>query len=338
MRIAVLGTGRGAVHGEWLADCPEFTVVSVAGRADLRAAAAVAGRHPGADAGTDPAAVLSRPGLEAVAVTCPPGDHEALVEEALRRDLLVMCEVPLAADRAGGLRLAELAHARQSRAHVAFQWRENPAVAQARSALLNGEIGELLTVTVDLRDDSHVGPSTRWPWRQRPDGGGALAELGGHAFDVLLWCTAMTTWEVESAWSHRVRDVRGGPDGPVDVGTDDVHQAELRPLGGIARARMMVSRICPERPGLDLTLTGSCGTIRVTAAADGSALLVLTTGARTVHKQTPVNAMNPYRRLADDLFTGTHTAPTFDDGLAAMNLVDAATRLAAAGTMSRTCR
>ncbi|GHH88666.1 hypothetical protein GCM10018793_69120 [Streptomyces sulfonofaciens] len=325
MDVALIGAGRGAVHAKWLSAVPGFRVAGIA-CATQAAAAGLAREHPGAQAGTDPLALIRRAGLGGVVVATPTHAHAELVTEALRRDLFVVCEVPLAADPRTALGLAELATARYSRAYTPFQWRENEALRQARAALLAGDVGELVAVDLALHDDSHVGPRTRWPWRQRRDtAGGALAELGVHAFDLLRWATGNPTWEVRSAWTHRVLDTRQGPGGPVEVDVDDLAQAELRPLGQAARGRVAVSRISPEPRRLEAVLTGSRGVIRVTAdGTDGSAVLTLTTGARSLRRQTGPQDMNPYKRLAEDIATGIDTAPTFDDGLAAVHLVHTA--------------
>ncbi|MEV5238667.1 Gfo/Idh/MocA family oxidoreductase [Streptomyces cinnamoneus] len=308
--IALIGSGRGARHAEWLAACPGFTVV---------------------EPDTDPPALIRREGLDAVVVATPTHAHAELVTEALRRDLLVVCETPLAPGAPAALKLAELAASLHGRAHVPFQWRENPALQSARSSLLHGAIGELVALDITLDDDSHAGPGTPSPWRESREsaGGGALADLGCHAFDLLLWATGVTTWEVTSAWLHRVHDSRRGPEGPVDVDVDDVAQVELVALGHPARARVMVSRVTPERRKLEFSALGTRGTLRVVAdTRDGSAVLTLTTGGRTRQEQTGPHPMNPYLRLADDLATGTVTLATFDDGLAAVNLMDAAIRRA----------
>ncbi|MEU4209501.1 Gfo/Idh/MocA family oxidoreductase [Streptomyces sp. NPDC026206] len=314
MDIALIGSGRGARHADWLAACPGFAVA-----------------QPGADALT----LIRQGGLEAVVVATPTHTHATLVTEALQREMLVVCETPLAQNAPAALKLAELAASLGSRAHVPFQWRENTALRSARTSLLQGAIGELIALDIDISDDSHAGPATPSPWREQREsaGGGALAHLGCHAFDLLLWSTGMNTWEVESAWTHRVHDTRRGPAGPVDVDVDDVAQVELRPLGHPARARVAVSRVTPGRRKLEFAALGTRGTVRVAAdTTDGSAVLTLATGARTRQELTGPDPMNPYRRLADDLATGTVTLATFDDGLAAVNLMDAALRKSTEGS------
>lgn len=313
LTAAVVGTGRGAEHLRWLADCPGVTPLTVPG-----------------DEASDR---IREGGLDVVVVASPTHTHQDLVAEALRQDLAVVCETPLAPGVPAALALTTLAAERGAQARVPFQWRTNNALGQARSALLHGEIGDLLTVDIALHDDSHLGPGTRWPWRERREtaGGGAMAELGTHALDLLSWSTGLGTWDVESAWAQRLYDSRRGPQGQVEVDVDDIAQAELRPLGSAARARVHVSRISPEGRQLYFTAVGSRGTLRVVAEAkNGSATLVLTTGARSLRATVGPHSMNPYRAPAsagaDPALTDGAGLGTFDEALAAVHLVEAAQR------------
>lgn len=340
MDIAVIGAGRGTQHSQWMAACQEFTIVGIAAQKDEAAAIELVTRHPGAEVTRDALSLIRKEGLKGVVVATPTHAHEALVAEALRRDLLVVCETPLAESASAALKLAELATSRGSRAYVPFQWRENTALQSARSIILEGSIGELVALDIEIREDSHVGPGTPAPWREQANsaGAGALADLGCHAFDLLLWATGIHTWEVASAWAHRIHDLRRGP-GPVAVDVDDVAQVELRPLGHEARARAMVSRVSPEQHELEFTALGTRGTVRVVAdTKDGSAVFTLTTGSRSLRELTGAHDMNPYRRLASDLTTGSVSLPTFDDGLAAVNLLQAARQASIDSDPMRVCR
>lgn len=327
MEIALVGTRRGSVHARWLAQCPEFSVTAVACAEDTDTAAEVVrAHHPHAEVTTDALSLIRHGRIDAVAVASPTHSHHELVSAALTRGLLVVCETPLAADRRSALELAELAHTKDARAFVAFQWRENPALRHARQAMAGGQIGELLTIGVDIHDDSHVGTFSPGHRRERRAyGGGALAELGAHAFDLVPWLTGMGFWEVASAWTHRIHDRRHTAHGAVSVDVDDVAQVELRTLDHPTRARVMVSRASATKPQLAVTALGDRGVIHVTAnAADGSGLFTLSTGTRDAQRLFGAHPMNPYRRVADDLASGAGSAPGFDDGLAALTLVDAA--------------
>ncbi|MEV6953733.1 Gfo/Idh/MocA family oxidoreductase [Streptomyces sp. NPDC051183] len=314
MDIAIVGTGRGSVHARWIAQCPEFSVTAVACAQNTEAAAEVVrAHHPDAEVTTDALSLIRDGRIDAVAIATPTHSRDELVSEALNRGLLVMCEAPLAASRQSALELAELAHARDARALVAFQLRENPALQHARQALAQGAVGELLAIDVELHDDT------------RTDGGAggdsALAGLGTHAFDLVPWLTGTGFWEVSSAWT---------PPG----GLDDIAQAELRTIGAPTRARVMVSRRSAARPQLLVTAHGERGAFHVRVnTADGSGLFTLTTGARDAQKLFGAHPMNPYRRLARDLDSGVRLVPGFDDGLAALTLADAA--LAASATERR---
>ena len=339
MDIAIVGSGRGDVHARWIAQCPEFSVTAVACSKDTAAAAEVVRTyHPHADVTTDALSLLRHGRIDAVAVTAPTHRRHALVSEALARGLLVMCDVPLAASGASALKLAEQAHAQQARALVAFHLRESAALRHARQAVAEGEVGELLAVDIDLYDDGQ-GRATRHDRRGSSDGDGALTDLGTHAFDLLPWLTGTGLWEVTSAWARRVHDTWAGHDaGPEDV--DDIAQAELRTIGCPTRARVMVARTrATQQQQLLVTAHGTRGICRVRVnTADGSGLYTLSTGARDAQRLFGADSMNPYRRLAEDLRTGVLLGPSFDDGLAALKLVDAALAASAAEGRDWPCR
>ncbi|MFF8035471.1 MULTISPECIES: Gfo/Idh/MocA family protein [unclassified Streptomyces] len=327
MNVALIGSRRGAVHARWLSATPGFTVVGIAHDGDERAAAALAAHHPGAQVTADALSLVKREDVDMVVVAVPPAAAEDVLALALRRGVRVVSEMPLAADRDTALRLTELAAAGGARACASFQWRCNEALGQARSWVLGGDVGELLAVDVTLYDDSHLGPGTRWPWRQRAGSGGALLELGTHAFDLVRWATAVPVWDVCSAWTHRVSDTRRGPRGPVRVEVDDVAQVEMRAFGRDTRARVMVSRVGPEHR-LVAVFTGSKGVLEVRAdGTDGSGVVTLRTGSRSVRRVTGPDGMNPYPRLAADTALGA--VATFDDALAALTSAHAALAVAA---------
>ncbi|MER5310702.1 Gfo/Idh/MocA family oxidoreductase [Streptomyces sp. NPDC002773] len=314
MEIAIVGTKRGSVHARWIAQCPEFSVTAVACSQDTEAATEVVRTyHPHAEVTTDALSLIRHGRIDAVAITTPTHSRHELVSEALDRGLLVMCEAPLAASRQSALELAELAYARDARTVVSFHLRENPALRHTRQALADGAIGRLLALDIDLHDDVHT----------RSAGDDVLTELGTHAFDLVPWLTRTGLWEVSSAWMPG-HDAEPGA-------VDDFAQAELRTIGHPTRARVMVSRTGGTRPQLFVTAHGSLGVIRVRVdTADGSGLFTLSTGARDAQQLFGAHSMNPYRRLVDHLDTGIRPEPGFDDGLAALALVDAA--LKAGGT------
>jgi predicted dehydrogenase len=291
--------------------------------------------HPNAEVTTDALSLIRHSQIDAVAITAPTHSRHELVSEALTRGLLVICETPLAADRRSALQLAELAHAQDARAIVAFQLRESPALQHARQVVAEGAIGEILAIDIDVHDDTHVRTGSRGRRHKRQDDGeGALIELGTHAFDLLPWLTGMGFWEVSSAWTHRIHDSwhAGRSAMPRDV--DDIAQAELRTIGYPTRARVMASRTSATQPQLLVTAHGDRGVIHVRVnTTDGSGLFGLSTGARDAQKLFGVHPMNPYRRIADDLGSGVRLLSSFDDGLAARVLVDAA--LAASGSGRR---
>ncbi|MFJ1794736.1 Cof-type HAD-IIB family hydrolase [Kitasatospora griseola] len=327
MDVALLGTRRGATHARWLVGAPDLRLTAVACAGDRESARRLAAALAPAAAVTDDA-----PGLLAaresglVVVATPTDTHDELVEAALERGLGVLCEAPLAPSAARARKLAERAADSGADAFVSFQWRENAAVRDLRDALADRRLGELLTLEIDFHDDSQAGPAAASPWRERRElaGGGALAELGTHAFDLLRFTTGIPDWAVEWGWTEQLHSQRIGAGGPVPTDVDDLAQCWLR--ASATRARVAVSRISAGHRRLELFALGSLGSARLVAdPSDGSAVLTFRGGSRTAQQTYAPATMSPYPRLAGAPGARADLA-TFEDGLAAAELVEQAVR------------
>ncbi|MGH7106046.1 MAG: Gfo/Idh/MocA family oxidoreductase, partial [Acetobacteraceae bacterium] len=133
IRIAVIGAGRiGRIHAANAAANPRCRLVAVADTV-ASAATALAARH-GAEAATDPRAVLARPDLDAVIIGTPTDTHVDLLLEAARRGKAVLCEKPVDLEiRKVDAAIAE-ANRLGARAMVAFNRRFDPSAAAVRAA------------------------------------------------------------------------------------------------------------------------------------------------------------------------------------------------------------
>ena len=127
---------------------------------------------------------------QAAIVASPASTHLALARPLVEAGIPVLIEKPLAMSQEGVAEFAALSAACGVRVAVGYNLRFLPALAQARQLLLEGAIGEVLSVRAEVgqylpdwrpASDYREGVSARAEL-----GGGALLELS-HEIDYLLW-------------------------------------------------------------------------------------------------------------------------------------------------------
>ena len=142
LSLGLIGAGRiGQLHAEHLrCRLPRANLLAVADPNE-KAARSCAERLGIPDCGTDPAALIRRPDLEAVVICSSTDTHPQLIAEAAAAGKHIFCEKPVAANLAD----IDRALAAVDRAGVLFQVgfnrRFDPNFQRARQAVASGEIG-----------------------------------------------------------------------------------------------------------------------------------------------------------------------------------------------------
>jgi predicted dehydrogenase len=152
VRIGVIGAtpARGwgtAAHLPALQALEEFevTAVSTTRLSTARATAEVFG-IPLAFANDDE--LVSHPDVDAVAITVKVPEHDRLIRTALAAGKHVFSEWPLGVDLGQAITLADLARASGVRHVVGLQGYQAPGALFVRELIENGDLGQLLTVSV----------------------------------------------------------------------------------------------------------------------------------------------------------------------------------------------
>ncbi len=157
LRVAVVGAGYFArFHHEAWARLPG---VELAGICDLDTAkAAAAAEAVGTEAHTDLTAMLNAAGADLLDIATPPETHLALVTEAARRGLAVICQKPLAPTIVEAREIVEFAEKAGVLLAVHENFRFQPWHREMRRLIDGGRLGDPHGVTFRLRPGDGQGP------------------------------------------------------------------------------------------------------------------------------------------------------------------------------------
>ncbi|RYI92077.1 MAG: Gfo/Idh/MocA family oxidoreductase, partial [Acetobacteraceae bacterium] len=365
LRLGMVGGGQGAfigaVHRIAARIDDDFQLVAGAFSSDPERARASAAEYGVAEdrayASFEEMALAEavRPdGAEAVAIVTPNHLHFAPAKTFLEAGFHVICEKPLTARLEDAVALSAIAQ-RSGRVFVlTHNYTGYPMVRQAREMVAAGELGAVRVVQVEYVQDwlteaaEHAG-SKQAEWRVDPEkagAGGALGDIGSHAFNLVSFVTGLTLDSVAADLSTFVPGRR----------LDDNDHVMLRFSGG-AKGMLWASQVAPgHENGLKLRVYGEKGGLewfqenpnqlwftpfggsqqRITrgGAGAGAAAARVTRipaghpegyleGFATLHREAAaaIRAVDGGQALPEGV-----VYPTVEDGLAAMRFIDACVR------------
>lgn len=142
------------------------------------------GRKYGLDWADTLHGVLDRPDVDAVYIASPVHVHADQVIAAAAAGKHVLCEKPLARDLAEAEAMVTACCNAGVLLREAYMLRHHGAHLAIKRKIAAGAIGTPVYASVQW---AFLYPKTENAWRQRPElgGGGALADVGCHAFDLL---------------------------------------------------------------------------------------------------------------------------------------------------------
>jgi predicted dehydrogenase len=328
---AVVGTGFGCrVHVPALRNAG-YDVVALVGQ-DTERTARRAARLNIPHACTSLRDALALPGVDAVTIATPPDTHAALAIEACAAGRHVICEKPFALDAAEAAQMFAAATAAGVTHLVGHEFRWAPDRAVAARAIHDGLIGDPATFALVQYVPLVADPAARVPhwWFDADRGGGWLGASGSHVIDqVRCWlgefASVSAALPTVSARSDAAEDTF-----VVRVTTRNGAEGVLQQTAASWSAGVS---------GLTV-VAGSEGTLEVVGdtvyvsdrdgrrALDVPPDLALPVGApsddpreRYTHLE-----LGPYTRLCEALRDPSQSAvpvPTFADGLADMQVLDA---------------
>jgi myo-inositol 2-dehydrogenase / D-chiro-inositol 1-dehydrogenase len=339
VRLGVLGCGgiARAAHLRSLARIPGGRVVALADTvaANLDAARPLA---PDARAMAEYGDVLAMPEVDAVIVALPPALHASAAIAALDQGKHVYVEKPLATSVDDAGRVLEAARRSGLIAMMGFNYRHNPLVQRARSAIGGGVVGTPVSVRTVFTTPARAIPAWK---QQRESGGGALLDLAVHHVDLIRFLlgteVAHVSADVLSTRSEHdtVTLQMGLTNGCLaqvlcSLGTIDDDRIEIHGSAG----RLTIDRYRSLR--VEVTPASASGMFGVAATRFAGEMRALPYALQKL--RSPMH--DPSFPAAISAFvhavaSRTPAAPSFDDGLRALAVVEAAEESARSGRVIR---
>lgn len=133
------------------------------------------------------AEVLADEKVDVVDICAPNKFHAPFTIEALNAGKNVYCEKPFAMNRDEIAAIGEALKSSNGIMQASYNKRFLPAFSIARAAIRSGVLGEVTSFRVEYYHSSYLNPEKPFAWRMSKavSGGGALADLGSHATDLV---------------------------------------------------------------------------------------------------------------------------------------------------------
>lgn len=297
--------------------------------------------------------LVADPRVEAVVIASPQATHRAIAEAALALGKPVFCEKPLGASLAEARAMVAAAGAAGVATMVGFNYVRTPATQFARRLLAEGAIGQITWFRGEHTEDFLADPGLPATWRTRGMANGVLGDLAPHMINCALALAgpiAGLSALVETVHAHRP-----GAGGPETVTNDDHCQIMCRFKGG-AMGHLYFSRVATGRKmGYAYELHGTKGAIRFDQEDQNAVWLYRAEGPEAergfrkiltgpAHPDYQPFCQGPghgtgyqdqiiieARDFLEAIHSGRPVWPTFRDGLAVWEVVEAAARSGAAG-------
>ncbi len=294
--------------------------------------------------------LVNDPGVDAIVIASPQSTHREIALAAFEAGKPVLCEKPLGASLEDATTMAQAAKDAGVVAMVGFNYMRTPVSVFARKLINEGAIGELTWVRAEHTEDFLADPEAPATWRTQGDANGTLGDLAPHIINAALALAG----PIESVFAdaETVHKTRPGKYGTEAVTNDDHAQALVRFKRG-TMGHLYFSRIATGRKmGYAYEIVGTDGAIRFDQE-DQNALWLYqrcdeeaTAGFKKIlsnprHGDYGAFCEGPghgtgyqdqltieMRAFLAAIKNGTSQWPSFEDGLAVSQVVDACRRSA----------
>lgn len=125
--------------------------------------------------------------IDAVSVCTPPNTHAEIVQEALERNISVLCEKPLAENFEAGKKILDIAAVSDNIVMVGFNRRFHSDYIKVNKIAHSGRAGHVYMVEYSSLQGSPLLGWTKSAWQYKEGVGGCMNDQGSHVFDMLNW-------------------------------------------------------------------------------------------------------------------------------------------------------
>lgn len=289
---------------------------------------------------------IMKTNAQVVTIATPPATHGPLAMTAIARGCHVLCEKPFAFDAAEGKALLEAAERNGVVHMVAHEFRWQPDRALMGRIIADGSIGTPRFLALDQFIPFCADPEARLPkwWFDKSSGGGWLGAAGSHLIDqVRAWLGDFASLSANLMIVSDRKDV-----------AEDSYSVRFLMKNGVEGSLQQSAGAW----GPSATLSRCAGTTGTVWIENGDVWLANRNGHRIVtvpddltlpapppaadpnssHRFSHLE-LGPFTRLCEAMrdaidgkrHGGAVAAPTFRDGLATMEVIDAIRASAAAG-------
>lgn len=189
--------------------------------------------------------------------------HKDLVLEALENDVHIYCEKPLSMNEEETKEIVEKHRESHSKIQLCYTMRYLPAFAKARAAIKNNAIGDITSFRIEYYHSSYLNPDKPYAWRldKNMSGGGALYDLGSHAFDILQFLIE-PVGQVLAYTDTFIKERNDSEGKSLPVTVDDWALVQLNTINNI-KGTVEVSRIAAGDDGIRVKIYGTKGSLIV---------------------------------------------------------------------------
>ena len=157
--------------------------------------------------------LLSRDDIDAAIICTPTAEHHVQAKGCLNREWHVLCEKPLASDRAQILNLISLAEAGRARRQafsLGYQRRYSSVFRTLRREVLSGKWGAVRAISSHNVENWQSTIAGTWRDEPNQNPGGFITDAGSHKLDGLFYVSGLKPVEVfarSQKWGSHVEIV-----------------------------------------------------------------------------------------------------------------------------------
>lgn len=158
---------------------------------------------------------LKEENLDMIDICTPNFLHFEQSSFFIKKGSNIYCEKPMTVNSKEGLQILDLIEERKTITQVALIYRFMPAISKARAIIKNNCIGEVINFRGQFFHSSYLNPKRAITWRLKKSmsGGGAIADLGIHLLDALVFLLGYENVDKISAKANTVIKERPSENG-----------------------------------------------------------------------------------------------------------------------------